>query len=75
MCGYALTLTHEPQRANEGMLAGMRGAGLSPREIIDVNQVVAYFNYVNRVAQGLGVHLEDDWPSAVRAGRDYELGS
>ncbi len=36
-------------------LADMRIAGLSDRDILDVNQVTAYFAYVNRVADGLGV--------------------
>ena len=34
-------------------------AGLTARDVIDTNQVVAYFNYVTRVAEGLGVELED----------------
>lgn len=34
-------------------------AGLSERDVIDANQVVSYFNYVNRVAEGLGVELEE----------------
>jgi len=32
--------------------------GLSPRDVIDANQVVGYVNDVNRVASGLGVQLE-----------------
>lgn len=36
----------------------MLQVGLSEREVIDANQVIAYFNYVNRVAEGLGVELE-----------------
>jgi uncharacterized protein YciW len=36
-------------------------AGLTERDVIDANQVVAYFNYVNRVADGLGVELEEHW--------------
>jgi alkylhydroperoxidase family enzyme len=39
-------------------LAPMRAAGMTDAEILDVNQVVAYFAYVNRVADGLGVPLE-----------------
>jgi hypothetical protein len=27
--------------------------------------VTAYFNYVNRMADGLGVQLEDDWPLPI----------
>lgn len=36
----------------------LRDAGLQDRAIHDVAAVVAYFNYVNRVALGLGVELE-----------------
>jgi len=35
-----------------------RRCSLSQREVIDANQVVAYFSDVNRVASGLGVQLE-----------------
>ena len=30
-------------------------------EILDLCQVTAYYNYVNRMAQGLGVELESHW--------------
>ena len=36
----------------------LRAAGLDDRAIVDANQVVAYFNYVNRIAEGLGFELE-----------------
>ena len=32
--------------------------GLSQEEISDAVQVIGYFNYINRVAEGLGVDLE-----------------
>ncbi len=38
---------------------GLRTAGWNDREIHDACQVVAYFNYVNRLADGLGVDAED----------------
>lgn len=46
-------------------------AGLAPAHgaIVDANQVVAYFNYVNRIAHGLGVELEDTWPATWRMPR------
>jgi NAD(P)H-hydrate epimerase len=34
---------------------------------------VAYFNYVNRVADGLGVELEPSWPEELRRPRTYPL--
>ena len=42
-------------------LGPLRAAVLVDRDIVDLNQVVAYFNYVNRVADGLGVELEARW--------------
>ena len=41
-------------------LEPMRAAGLSDREILDVNLITSYFAYVNRVADGLGIALEGD---------------
>lgn len=58
--GYALALTASPSAVQEGDVRTLLDAGLSEREVIDANQVVAYFNYVNRVAEGLGVQLEHD---------------
>ena len=34
--------------------------GLSDKDILDLNQVVSYFNYVNRIAEGLGIELEKE---------------
>ncbi len=41
-------------------LAAMRTAGLSDRDILDVNLTTSYYAYVNRIADGLGVRLESD---------------
>ncbi len=46
---------------------------MTDRDIVDANQVVAHFNYVNRIADGLGVELEPYWPDEVRAPRTYPL--
>lgn len=74
MCRYAVALTRAPGETDATILAEMKSAGLTPREIIDVNQVVAYFNYVNRIAEGLGVELEPYWPDDVREARDQDNG-
>ena len=34
--------------------------GFSEGEVLEINQVTAYFNYVNRTVLGLGVNTEDD---------------
>lgn len=56
---YAVKLTVTPGDMRESDLADMRLHGLSDRDILDVNQVTAYFAYVNRVADGLGVITDD----------------
>jgi uncharacterized peroxidase-related enzyme len=61
LAGYAIKLTRTPGEMVESDLAPLRASGLSDRDIVDLNQVVAYFNYVNRVADGLGVELEARW--------------
>jgi hypothetical protein len=45
----------------------LRRHGLSDAGVHDAIQVVAYFNYVNRVGDAVGVEDEPDWES--RAGR------
>lgn len=39
----------------------LRAAGLGDDEILDVCQIAAYYNFVNRLADGLGVELEPYW--------------
>jgi len=58
MLDYAAKLTLTPGEMVEGDLAPMRAEGLTDRDILDVNQVTAYFAYVNRVADGLGVETD-----------------
>jgi len=41
-------------------VAALRVAGCSDGEILEVNQVCAYFNYSNRLLNGLGVTTEGD---------------
>ncbi len=55
---YAAKLTGTPWSMSEDDLTPMRLAGLSDADILDVNLVTAYFAYVNRVADGLGVSVD-----------------
>ena len=73
LCRYALKLTLHPWDMRNEDLDPLRRLGMTDRDIVDANQVVAYFNYVNRVADGLGVELEPYWPEDVRAKRTYPL--
>lgn len=57
---YARTLTLSPGRMTEADLAEARAAGATDEEIFEVNQVVAYFSYSNRLLNGLGVTTKGD---------------
>lgn len=57
---FAQQLTLRPHDVTEASIAPLREAGLDDRGIHDLVAVVAYFNFVNRMASGLGVQLEDE---------------
>jgi len=71
LLAYALKLTRKPAAMRREDVDALRDYGLNDRAIVDANQVVAYYNYVNRVADGLGVELEPAWPAEVRRRRPY----
>jgi uncharacterized peroxidase-related enzyme len=52
---YARTLTLSPNAVEAGGVESLRDAGLSDEEILQANMITAYFNFVNRIAVGLGV--------------------
>jgi uncharacterized peroxidase-related enzyme len=54
---YAALLTREPAAVEERHVAAMRNAGLTDEEILNVNLITGYFNFVNRIAEGLGVEF------------------
>ncbi|CAM2009138.1 hypothetical protein [Acanthopleuribacter pedis] len=55
---YAYKLTTDPGSVEETDIETLRDTGLEDRAILDVCQLTAYFNFVNRMAEGLGVQLE-----------------
>lgn len=57
---YARKLTLAPGDMVEADVAAIRAAGATDEEIFEANQVVAYFNYSNRVLSGLGVTTDGD---------------
>lgn len=64
LCDFALKLTRTPWESTEADVEALRRQGLDDRAIHDAVQVISYFNYINRVADGLGVDLEPEMPPA-----------
>jgi len=56
---FAVKLTREPWASAEANVAALRAAAWSDSAILDLTQIVVYFNFVNRLAHGLGVGLEE----------------
>lgn len=59
MLRYAAKLTKQPDKMCEQDIETLREAGLSDREILEVNLLTAYFNFSNRIASGLGVEFNE----------------
>ena len=59
MLDYADKLTRDPGAVTAADLLPLHAAGLDDRSILDLNQTVSYFAYVNRVADGLGVSIDE----------------
>jgi uncharacterized peroxidase-related enzyme len=62
LCDYALKLTRTPAAIGQADIDRLRSAGLSDRAISDACEVISYFNYINRIADGLGVDPEPEMP-------------
>jgi len=57
---YAQRLTQHPPQVTENDIIQLREAGYSDGEILEINQLVAYFGYANRTVLGLGCRTTGD---------------
>ena len=57
---YSKKLTLTASQVDENNISTLRAASLTDGEILEINQVVAYFNYANRTVLGLGVSTKGD---------------
>jgi uncharacterized peroxidase-related enzyme len=55
---YAALLTRSPAAVTRADVDGLRAVGYSDLDVLQAAEVVAYYAYVNRIADGLGVELE-----------------
>jgi uncharacterized peroxidase-related enzyme len=58
--GYVRKLTQHPSDVNDTDIQSLRDAGWQDGEILEINQVTAYFNYANRTVLGLGIDTGGD---------------
>ncbi|GAB4179048.1 MAG: peroxidase-related enzyme [Wenzhouxiangellaceae bacterium] len=62
---WAWTLTTHPRQCTQAQIDALREAGWRDGEILEINQIIAYFNYANRVVLGLGVTTDGEQPGRV----------
>ena len=60
LCEFAELLTRTPAQMTRAACDRLRAGGLTDRDILDAVEVISYFNYINRVADALGVDLEPE---------------
>ncbi|MDG2384483.1 MAG: hypothetical protein P8N76_22635 [Pirellulaceae bacterium] len=77
LCDFAIKLTLSCNQVDESDIASLRAFALSEKQITIATQIISYFNYINRIADGLGVDNEtwmDERPQTEweqQRGRDY----
>ena len=63
LCDYAVKLTRDPASVGAVDADELRAHGWEDASIHDAIQVIAYFNYINRVAEAVGTDPEPEWES------------
>ncbi len=66
MLVYAEKLTLRPWEMVDADVEALRQTGFSDAAVLDINQVTGYYAFVNRLADGLGVELEEFWDEDAR---------
>src|SRR5688572_29222095 len=65
---YAAKLTKDPRAVGRGDLDALRRLGYTDEQVVDAVQCIGYFNFINRVLDGLGVDPEPGMRYAVAGG-------
>jgi uncharacterized peroxidase-related enzyme len=63
LCDFAVKLTERPVSVGRADVDALREVGWDDTAIHDAIQVIAYFNYINRVAEAVGIEDEPEWAS------------
>ncbi|MFQ5652997.1 MAG: carboxymuconolactone decarboxylase family protein [bacterium] len=59
MLAFVEQVTRRPGDRKESEVAELRKVGFGDEAILDIVHITGYFNHINRVADALGVDLED----------------
>lgn len=57
MVEYAVKLTKNPKEIDRADIDALRESGFSDEDILNIDLITSYFNFVNRIALGLGVEF------------------
>jgi uncharacterized peroxidase-related enzyme len=58
MLDYVAKLTLTPVRVQRADVQALRAVGFDDTAILQINLIASWFNYINRVADGLGIGRE-----------------
>jgi alkylhydroperoxidase family enzyme len=58
---YCVALTRDPRSGSREAIGALRAQGWADAAIHDAVQVTGFFNYYDRLADGLGVDPEPGW--------------
>jgi len=61
LCNFAVKLTTLAAETDQADIDALRAQELSDTDISDAIQVIGYFNYITRVADGIGIDDEPEW--------------
>ena len=68
LLGFAVKLTKSPSAVRKNDLDVLRGHGLNDEQVVDAVHCIGYFNFINRVLDGLGVDPEPSMRHGKEAG-------
>ncbi|MDE3257366.1 MAG: peroxidase [Gemmatimonadota bacterium] len=70
LCAFAEKLSLDPHASTAADMDGLREHGFDDRAIHDTVQIIGFFNYINRVADALGVEPETFTKAWEKSGED-----
>jgi len=66
-------LTREAAAIGEADIDTLRTQGLTDTDVSDAIQVIGYFNYVTRIADGVGIDAEPEWRASPSASAESPI--